>query len=496
MALSQRLDLRQSQSLVMTPQLQQAIKLLQLSNIELTAYVEEQLEQNPLLERQDDPNGATGDGGNGEAADGEARDPVEAPAAPDPVADLDVDYETVWDSDGPGDGAPMPAGTQSWGETGGSFDDREAGVENLVSDSISLRDHLLGQLNIEMTDPADRLIGSYLIDSLDEAGYLRIDLGEAASQLGCDLERVEAILGRLQRFDPAGIFARNLSECLAQQLRERNRLDPAMQALLDNLDVLARRDYPALRRLCNVDLDDLSEMVAEIKALQPKPAAAFDHVTVQTVVPDIFMRPDSAGGWIVELNSETLPRVLINARYHAHVRQGAAGKADRDYIAEQYSAATWLVKALHQRATTILRVASEIVRRQHDFFDRGVQYLRPLILRDIAEAVAMHESTVSRVTSNKYIATPRGLFELKYFFTTAIASSEGGPTHSAESVRHRIRALIDAEQPPDVLSDDKLVDILKSEGVDIARRTVAKYREALHIPSSLQRRREKMSELQ
>ena len=492
MALSQRLDLRQSQSLVMTPQLQQAIKLLQLSNLELSVYVEEQLEQNPLLERSDDNAGSGTEGGEPALANGEAADLGDAPATPDTVADLDADYDAVWDSDGPGDGALSPTESTQWSNTGGSFDDPGTGIENLLSEAVSLRDHLLGQLNIELIDLADRLIGSYLIDSLDEAGYLRIDLDEVAAQLGCERKRVERILDRLQRFDPAGIFARDLRECLALQLRELNRLDPAMQALLDNLDVLARRDFALLRRLCGVDMDDLTDMTAEIRSLQPKPAAAFDRDLVQAIVPDIFMRPDAGGGWIVELNSDTLPRILINARYLAHVRRGATGKTDRDYIAEQYSAATWLVKALHQRATTILKVSSEIVRRQEAFFDRGVRELRPLTLRDVAVAVGMHESTISRVTSNKYIATPRGLYELKYFFTTAIAGTDDSASHSAEAVRFRIRALIDAEVPPDVLSDDKIVDLLRADGIDIARRTIAKYREALHIAASLQRRREKM----
>ena len=493
MALSQRLDLRQSQSLVMTPQLQQAIKLLQLSNLELSAYVEEQIEQNPLLERGDDTAGAGAEGGEPLSTAGEAADSGDTPAIIDAVADLDADYDAVWDSDGPGEGADHLTGSTQWSNNGGSFDDAGLGVDNLMSEGVSLRDHLLGQLNIEFTDPAERLIGSYMIDSLDEAGYLRLDLSAVAAELGCDVETVERILERLQRFDPTGVFARNLAECLAAQLRERNRLDPAMQALLDNLEILARRDFAQLRRLCGVDMEDLTDMVAEIRSLQPKPASAFEYDLVQTVVPDIFMRSEAAGGWIVELNSDTLPRVLVNARYLAHVRRGANGKTDRDYIAEQYSAATWLVKALHQRATTILKVASEIVRRQEAFFDRGVRHLRPLTLRDVALAVSMHESTISRVTSNKYIATPRGLYELKYFFTTAIAGTDDGATHSAEAVRFRIRALIEAEAPAGVLSDDKIVDILRTDGIDIARRTVAKYREAMHIAASLQRKREKMT---
>jgi RNA polymerase sigma-54 factor len=335
------------------------------------------------------------------------------------------------------------------------------------------------------------LIGSHLIDLLDESGYLAGDLAEVAGQLGCPAERVEATLQLLQRLDPPGIFARSLAECLALQLAERGRLDPAMQALLDRLDLLAKRDLAQLMKHCGVDAEDLKEMIAEIRALNPKPGSAFDQSLAQPVIPDILMRPQPGGDWIVELNSETLPRVLVNTRYYARVAKDARRKEEKDYLSERYQAANWLVKSLHQRATTILKVASEIVRQQDAFFRRGIQHLKPLILRDIADAISMHESTVSRVTTNKHMATPRGLYELKYFFTAAIASSGGGEAHSAESVRFRIKSLIDAETVEGVLSDDKLVEMLKAEGIDIARRTVAKYREAMKIPSSVQRRREK-----
>ena len=294
----------------------------------------------------------------------------------------------------------------------------------------------------------------------------------------------------MQRFDPAGIFARSLRECLALQLADRDRLDPAMEALLDNLPLVARRDFGTLAELCGVDHEDLADMLVELKELNPKPAYGFDAEAPAAIVPDILMRPGPKGDWIIELNSDTLPRVLVNTRYHAQVSARARSKQDREYLATQYQSANWLVRSLHQRATTILKVSSEIVRRQDAFFRKGIQHLKPLILRDIAEAIDMHESTVSRVTSNKYIATPRGLFELKYFFTSAIGGANG-ETHSAEAVRHRIKVLIDAESPGSILSDDAIVARLRADGVDIARRTVAKYREAMRIPSSVQRRREK-----
>jgi RNA polymerase sigma-54 factor len=295
----------------------------------------------------------------------------------------------------------------------------------------------------------------------------------------------------LQRFEPAGVCARDLAECLALQLYERDRLDPAMKILVENLELLARHDFAALRRLCNVDEEDLFDMAAEIRSLNPKPGNAFGAVVVQPVVPDVFVREGNDGGWVVELNGETLPRVLVNNAYHATVSRSATRNEDKTYISECYANANWLARSLDQRARTILKVSRELVRQQDAFLAWGIEHLRPLNLRTIADAIEMHESTVSRVTANKYVATPRGIFEMKYFFTSAINSSEGGEAHASEAVRHRIKDLIDAENRAQVLSDDKIVDILRETGIDIARRTVAKYREALGIPSSVQRRRAK-----
>ena len=506
MAITPRLELRQNQALVMTPQLQQAIKLLQLSNLELTAYVEQELQENPLLEQDEGADVADTSGADEPETAAEFEgDPLPATDialgdeahAPDDTA-LDVDYDNTWNHDSPADGGmpdfPEPAFAE-WGTRGGSFDSAETDLEQVLSGHETLRDHLNGQLGVEIADPIDRVIGILLIDRLDEAGYIPPDLDDVAAALDCPIERVEQALAKLQNFDPPGIFARSLSECLALQLRELNRLDPAMQTLLDNLDLLARRETEALLRVCGVDVEDLTDMVAEIRSLDPKPALAFDHSVAQMVTPDILMRPQPGGGWIVELNNDTLPRVLVNNHYHARVSQAARSKEEKQYINEHFQSANWLVKSLHQRATTILKVASEIVRQQDRFFVDGVHHLRPLVLRDIAHVIDMHESTVSRVTTNKYLATPRGIFELKYFFTPAIGSSSGGASHSAESVRHWIKDLIDAEAVKRILSDDKIVELLRAEGIDIARRTVAKYREAMRIPSSVQRRREKASGL-
>jgi RNA polymerase sigma-54 factor len=355
-----------------------------------------------------------------------------------------------------------------------------------------LREHVLEQIGTDLSDHGDHLIAVHLLDLLDENGYVSSGLDTVTELLGCQPSRVEAVLARLQQFDPAGIFARDLRECLALQLSERNRLDPAMQVLLDHLPLLAARNIPALMRLCRVDAEDMAEMIAEIKSLDPRPGLAFDPPLAQPVVPDILMRARPAGGWIVELNAETLPRVLVNNKYYAQISRATRSKSEKDYLTDRLQAANWLVKSLHQRATTILKVAAEIVRQQDVFFRQGVQALRPLILRDIAEAIGMHESTVSRVTSNKYMATPRGLYELKYFFTSAIPASSGGDAHSAEAVRHLIRNLIDHEPPDGTLSDERIVELLQRDRIDIARRTVAKYREAMHIPSSVQRRREKL----
>jgi RNA polymerase sigma-54 factor len=326
---------------------------------------------------------------------------------------------------------------------------------------------------------------------VDEAGYLTGDLKAVADKLGASYADVEAVLAILQTLDPPGVCARNLTECLAIQLKDRDRFDPAMRTLVEHLDLLAKRDLAALRRLCGVNDEDLADMIAEVRHLNPKPGLALGSTTVQPIVPDVYVRAAADGTWQVELNSDTLPKVLINQRYYAQVSKTAHSDGDKSYLADCLQTATWLVRALDQRAKTILKVSSEIVRQQDAFFAKGVQHLRPLNLKTVADAIGMHESTVSRVTANKYMATTRGIFELKYFFTSSIAAADGGEAHSAEAVRHRIRQLIDEEKAQAVLSDDKIVEQLKRDGIDIARRTVAKYREALRIPSSVQRRREK-----
>lgn len=529
MALTQRLEFRQSQSLVMTPQLMQAIKLLQLSNLDLSAFVEEELERNPLLERASDANeppvaGEAEPAGSAAAdeasdfADGVHSDHGEAlngagdgfePTAEEWMnrdlgsrAEIEQTLDTPLDnvfSEEPAEAAARnaqdaaPTTYTEWG--GGASNDEEYNLEAFVAAEVTLADHLAEQLAVALSAPAQRMIGQYLIDLVDEAGYLPPDLGQVAERLGAAEQDVDAVLAALQKFDPPGVCARNLSECLANQLRELDRYDPAMQALVEHLDVLAKRDFAALRKLCGVDDDDIADMIAEIRRLDPKPGLKFSTARTQTVVPDVYVRPGADGGWHVELNSDTLPRVLVNQTYYTELSRTIRKDGDKSYFSDCLQNATWLVRALDQRARTILKVATEIVRQQDGFFTHGVAHLRPLNLKAVADAIQMHESTVSRVTANKYMATNRGTFELKYFFTASIASADGGEAHSAEAVRHQIKRLIDAEQSTAILSDDTIVERLREGGIDIARRTVAKYREAMRIPSSVQRRREKQSSL-
>ncbi len=511
MAISPKLEMRQSQSLIMTPQLMQAIKLLQLSNLDLIAYVDAELERNPLLEKGDGdaievPGDTPGSDDRSPEADNAVAVNLDEPQSGDWMESqletgseaiasrLDTDLGNVF-PDEPGvpasqDPVALKTG-DSYKNTSTAAGGEDYNLEAFVAEEESLVHSLEDQMHLVFADPADKLIAGHLINSLDENGYLYLDLEETAAQLGVDLERLETTLAVLQTFEPAGVFARNLGECLKLQLIDRNRFDPAMAALIDNIELLAKRDYPALRRVCGVDDEDLVEMIGEIKALDPKPGSVFGASLVQPMIPDVLIRRSSEGGWSVELNTDTLPKVLVNQTYYATITKNARNEVEKEYLTDCLQTANWLVKSLDQRAKTILKVSTEIVRQQDAFLTYGIEHLRPLNLKTIADAIGMHESTISRVTSNKYMATPRGIYELKYFFSSAISATVGGDAHSAESVRHRIRQMIDAESPDKILSDDTIVKVLKDDGVDIARRTVAKYREAMRIPSSVQRRREK-----
>ncbi|MGD9637870.1 MAG: RNA polymerase factor sigma-54 [Alphaproteobacteria bacterium] len=481
MAVTPRLDLKLKQSLVMTPQLQQAIKLLQMSNLELAEYVTSELEKNPLLETED-----------------ETLDRVESKIiseeetiSENPEIEKTQNIETDAPLDIDSDYAESDLSLNNWKETNSkNYEYGENVLEQTISHTVNFREHILDQINLAFPDNADRIIAVNILDMLDPSGYLFGDVKDIEKKLGCSEGRMNKILAKLKTFEPTGVFCRNLAECLAEQLKEKNKYDPAIAAMLDNLDLVAAKDYNKLQKVCGVDLEDVLQMIKEIKELNPKPASIFEYNIVQTVVPDIIMRTRTDGSWTLELNSGTLPRVLINNDYLVEINSLVKKREEKSFINEKISSANWLIKSLQQRANTILKTATEIVIHQQDFFEYGIEFFKPLTLRDIAEAVEMHESTISRVTTNKYIATPRGVFELKYFFSQALGASSGQST-SSETIKFRIKALIDEENHKKILSDDKIVEILQKEGVDIARRTVTKYREAMKIPSSVQRRRDK-----
>ncbi|MFZ2029797.1 MAG: RNA polymerase factor sigma-54 [Vitreimonas sp.] len=486
MAMIPRLEMRQGQALVMTPQLQQAIKLLQLSNVELTEFVEGELERNPLLERvetQTEAPKAT-DGDDAQALDFDSGVTPSEAALDVSVADMAPDLS----QNELAEAGAAPLTDWSKASSGKSFDDLP-GLEETLTNDLTLAEHLDAQLTEAGLDAVDRMIGGVLIDLIDDWGYMRGDLREIAGRIGASETQVGHVLNVMQGFEPTGVMARDIPECLALQLKDRGRFDPAMEKLLAHLDVLAKGHIDRLQTICDVDREDLVDMIAEIRALTPKPGAGFGGGTAQTIAPDVYVKAAPDGSWLVELNTDTMPRVLMNQRYYATVSKSAVREEDKQFLSECAANASWLVKSLDQRARTILKVAREIVRQQDGFFVNGVSQLRPLNLKTVAAAIEMHESTVSRVTSNKYLSCARGVFELKYFFTASINAADGGEAHSAEAVRYQIKGLVDSETPEDILSDDRIVEILMEKGIDIARRTVAKYRESLRIPSSVERKR-------
>lgn len=473
------------QTLAMTPQLQQAIKLLQFSHLELAAFIQQELEKNPLLQEA-----APDDGAIAQPESGPAEAPADTAEALSAAAPALAEADERWTRehvDRGGDGVAAPGKL-------GARDDLPDALDFVSERPRSLAVYVLEQIDLLFADPVERRIALKLAEGLDEAGYCRIEATAVADGIHVDLRLVEQVWARLRQIEPAGLFAPGLAECLAAQLAERNRLDPAMKALLDNLDLVAAGELGQLRRRCGVDDEDLRDMLAELRTLDPRPGQKFDFEPIQPVAPDLTLTPardaeTGEEGWHIELNTDQLPKVLVDRNYHATLMKGARAKPDRDFVAERFQSANWLVKTLEQRATTILKVAREIVKQQDGFFRHGVSALKPLVLRDIAVATELHESTVSRVTSNKYISTPRGIFELKYFFTSSLPARSPGVVVSSESVRSRIRHLVGGENAQQPLSDDRIVDLLKGEGVEIARRTVAKYREAMRIPSSAERRR-------
>ncbi len=517
MAITPRLDIRQSQSLVLTPQLQQAIKMLQLSSAELVEFVADEVAQNPLLEygeRSSTPTeeenfpkteqNSTDDTQASQPKDEQAPKTTDdflqdsSTANADVDAPLDTDYSALYDDNSFSDNiGALP--TQNLGLNGsnmitggaGNFDYTESSTEQKQSGPLSLKTHLEEQLVLLEAEAYEKIIIHYLIGLMDEAGYINEETHLIAERCGCDEGDIDRIFTIAQTMEPLGVFARSLSECLKIQQIQNDRYDPVMEVFLDNLHMLGDRKFNELRRLCKVNKEDFLDMVEEIKELNPKPGLEYGEDIVYTVVPDVYVKKSPKGAWFVELNSETLPKVLMNNRYLNEVGNQATKKEDKEYIDNCVTKANWLVRALDQRAQTILKVSSELVRLQKKFLDKGIQYLAPINLKTIAEAIEMHESTVSRVTTNKYISTPRGIFEMKYFFTNAISSLDSDNQYSSKSIKYRIMQLIDEEDPKKILSDDKIVELIRGEGIDLARRTVAKYRESLEIPSSIIRRRMK-----
>ena len=502
MAMSTRINLRQTQSMTMTPQLLQSIKLLQFTQTELEQFVDSQIENNPLLERagpladefveQNQDEKTLNSDSHWENSD------LEISAAQ--ISDkLDTSLENVFPDDpGNGNGAILTqttsgnrANTALALPSMGTSDD-EFSLENVAQEHLSLRDVVEEQIPFICSSVLERAIALELTDALDERGYVEFDLVAMADRLGCGGDTIRAVLDKMQTCDPAGVFARDLAECLVLQCKRIDRYDPAMQALLENLDLLAKRDFNRLSQICGVGQADLIDMLAEIKRLDPKPGLAFEMTGTQAVVHDVDVSQAPDGTWRIELNTDALPRVIVDRQYYAEISRVVNNKEEKTFVADCLANATWLERSLDQRATTILKVATEIVRQQDAFLVEGVSGLKPMTMKSIADAINMHESTISRVASNKYMLTPRGIFELRYFFTVAIAGTDNtGEQHSSESVRQRIKELIENESVTKVLSDDGLVDALKAEGIDIARRTVAKYRENMNIASSVQRRREK-----
>ncbi len=493
MALAPRIEIRQSQSLTLTPQLMQSIRLLQLSHLDLEAFIDTELLRNPLLERED--------GEPADSAPPEATEPALEALADSVIEDqgfrtadgiaegLDTDVENVFPEQTGQDTADPFAGARP----GNASESGETGRFRPVRRQPANSRRSSGGTDLAPHRRSGRTPDRPLSDRCTERSWLsrrraRGDRRAARRPLAL----VESILARVQGCEPVGVFARNVPECLALQLRERDRLDPLMARLLGHLELVATHDMSALARAVGCDRDDLQDMLAELRELDPRPGRAFDTSPVEAVVPDVFVRRGPDGNWAIDLNDAVLPRVLVNRIYHADVSRRARNPGEKTFLADCLANANWLTKSLEQRAQTILKVSAEIVRQQDGFLERGVTHLRPMTLKMVADAIEMHESTVSRVTSNKYLATPRGLFEMKYFFTTALGSTSGGDEHSAEAVRHRIRQLVEHESVSDVLSDDTIAELLqKEQGIDVARRTVAKYREGMSIPSSVVRRRQK-----
>ena len=498
MAQAPRLDLRQTQSLTMTPRLQQAIKLLQMSALELENFVAEELERNPFLQKEGEPQEEAADeSAPFEDSEFVGRDELtplvesngadEAPPDMPDYTDEDSFYEHAPDENAY-DGGDFSSDV--WrGQA--SADDTFDAVSVCAAPAASLESALMEQIATRFSGDAERQTAFFILQNCDDNYFVPPAVKEKFLQSGTNGALYDAVLAKMREFEPTGVFASSLPDFFAAQLKEKDRFDPAMARLVAHLDLLADKEYGKLMKLCGVDAEDLAQMIDELRRLNPRCSTNYGDAPVPTVVPDVLVRKNKAGDFVVELNQAVLPRVLMNHRYLAEISAAAKGSKEvKKFVSEHLSSANSLMKALQQRAESILKTASYIVARQRDFFERGAAFVKPMILKDVAQAVGLHESTISRVTTNKYLACAFGVFELKFFFSKALESADG-ETVSAVAVKQRIKQLTDAETPQDVLSDEDLAALLNREGIAVARRTVAKYRESMNIPSSSRRKREK-----
>lgn len=471
----------------MTPQLQQSLKILQYTSAELAEFLADEIERNPLVSLAD-----------GEIAEGETETDAPPPASSDDEV-REVDMERPMDA-APESDRSSDDEVQAWeGESlhirqlSHQVDDDDA-MEQSIARAVTLREHVEQQILLDFSEAAERLIALQLLEQLDDSGYLNPEYRHVSEQLGCTVEELDKVVAKLQQLEPAGLFARDLAECLRQQLKERDRLDPAMDALMKHLDLVASAEWGRLGRICGVSEEDIREMCHEIRTLNPKPGLGFERgIAEGGWQPDLLVRR-TPEGWRLEMNPDAMPRVLFHRAYYSEVVKKTKDKAEKKILTEYAQSANWLVRSLEQRAKNILGVATEIITAQHEFLEKGVYYLKPMTLKNIAEKLGIHESTVGRVVNGKYMATPKGVFEFRYFFSTGLSSvgaSEGGDEVSSHAIKHAIAELVGQESPSAILSDDAIAGLLKDRGFEVARRTVAKYRESQGIPGSSERRRAK-----
>ena len=474
--MKQGLQLRLSQQLAMTPQLQQAIRLLQLSTLELQQELQQALESNPLLEQIDTHEEIdTRETQDSETLD--TADALEQKEMPEELP-LDASWDTIYT-------AGTPSGTS------GDYSDDELPVYQGET-TQTLQDYLMWQVELTPFSDTDRAIATSIVDAVDETGYLTVPLEDILESIGdeeIDIDEVEAVLKRIQRFDPVGVAAKDLRDCLLIQLSQFDKTTPWLEEarliISDHLDLLANHDFRTLMRVTRLKEDVLKEAVNLIQSLDPRPGQSIQTGEPEYVIPDVLVRKHN-GHWTVELNSDSIPRLQINQHY-ASMCNNARNDGDSQFIRSNLQDAKWLIKSLESRNDTLLRVSRCIVEQQQAFFEQGEEYMKPMVLADIAQAVEMHESTISRVTTQKYLHSPRGIFELKYFFSSHV-NTEGGGEASSTAIRALVKKLIAAENPAKPLSDSKLTSLLSEQGIMVARRTVAKYRESLSIPPSNQRK--------